>query len=199
MSYLYKFFLGKKYADGTIDYVGDESITIRSYSSGFFNDEFLSPFDYVAESEMREKLKKYMETTGWNDEPIIRKLMYLSFDDFFKIDRNYIKSGYFLAEDVSEYLKSEDKYYFDGFYNSLDPIMYSSLVRTRPETIIRDSQRYEGEKEVLRGANDYMWFAYPDYSSIQYMAEEMASIIMFIRDNSKLEEGEEFLILEEYK
>ena len=44
-----------------------------------------------------------------------------------------------------------------------------------------------------------MWFAYPDYSSIQYMAEEMASIIMFIRDNSKLEEGEEFLILEEYK
>ena len=77
--------------------------------------------------------------------------------------------------------------------------MYSSLVRTRPETIIRDSQRYEGEKEVLRGANDYMWFAYPDYSSIQYMAEEMASIIMFIRDNSKLEEGEEFLILEEYK
>ena len=77
MSYLYKFFIGKKYADGTIDYVGDESITIRSYSSGFFNDEFLSPFDYVAESEMREKLKKYMETTGWNDEPIIRKLMYL--------------------------------------------------------------------------------------------------------------------------
>ena len=57
MSYLYKFFLGKKYADGTIDYVGDEPITIRSYSSGFFNDEFLSPFDYVAESEMREKLK----------------------------------------------------------------------------------------------------------------------------------------------
>ena len=31
------------------------------------------------------------------------------------------------------------------------------------------------------------------------MAEEMASIIMFIRDNSELEEGEEFLILEEYK
>lgn len=80
-----------------------------------------------------------------------------------RLNNDYIKSGYFLCEDVNKYLKSENKYDFDGFYDRLDPIIYSALVKSRPETIVRDSTEYECEKEILRGANDYMWFAYSDY------------------------------------
>ena len=80
----------------------------------------------------------------------------------------------------------------------LDTIIYSSLVRTRPESIIRDSIEFEGEKEVLHGANDYMWFAYPDYDSNEYKVAQMASIIRFIEKNNELGKGEELLILEKY-
>ena len=48
MSYLYKFFLGKKYADGTIDYLGEKPIIISRYSEYVLSEDFLRPFDYVS-------------------------------------------------------------------------------------------------------------------------------------------------------
>ena len=198
MSYYYTFFLGMKYADGTIDYVGEEPIIIESYSRGFFEESFLEPFDYVCEKEMSDRLKTLRKISGWDGNEYIAETRYLSFKDFYNLSREYIKSGYYLAEDVNRYLKQENKYDFDGFYEKVDPIIYSSLVRTRPETIIRESIEFEGEKEVLHGANDYMWFAYPDYDSNKYKAAQIVSIIRFIEKNCELGKGEELLILEKY-
>ena len=61
-----------------------------------------------------------------------------------------------------------------------------------------ESIEFEGEKEVLHGANDYMWFAYPDYDSNKYKVAQIVSIIRFIEKNCELGKGEELLILEKY-
>ena len=52
MSYLYKFFLGKKYADGTIDYLGEKPIIISRYSEYVLSEDFLHPFDSVSKKQM---------------------------------------------------------------------------------------------------------------------------------------------------
>ena len=41
MSYYYTFFLGKKYADGTIDYLGEEPIIISRYSEYVLSENFM--------------------------------------------------------------------------------------------------------------------------------------------------------------
>ena len=48
----YTFFLGKKYADGTIDYLGEKSIIISRYSEYVLSEDFLRPFDYVSKKQM---------------------------------------------------------------------------------------------------------------------------------------------------
>ena len=52
MSYYYTFFLGKKYADGTIDYLGEEPIIISRYSEYVLSENFLRPYDYVSKKQM---------------------------------------------------------------------------------------------------------------------------------------------------
>ena len=87
MSYYYTFFLGKKYADGTIDYVGEEPIIIESYSRGFFEESFLEPFDYVCEKEMSDRLKTLRKISGWDGNEYIAETRYLSFKDFYNLNR----------------------------------------------------------------------------------------------------------------
>lgn len=44
---------------------------------------------------------------------------------------NYIKSGYYLIDDIKEYEKSQlDNYEFDGFYEYLSPQLYCELLRS---------------------------------------------------------------------
>ena len=44
--------LGKKYADGTIDYLGEKPIIISRYSEYVLSEDFLHPFDYVSKKQI---------------------------------------------------------------------------------------------------------------------------------------------------
>ena len=80
-------------------------------------------------------------------------------------DDNFIKTGYFLKEDVEEYFKNgKDP---EGlFYSRIDPVIYAELVKD--EAIYGYREQDENSDRVVYNASDYMYFAYPDYLSREY-------------------------------
>lgn len=158
MSWYYDYYIGKKVNDkieligpydneGKIHPIFERS---RSFASSL-KDRFYS---YNGE-ELKDKL--------WSD--LIKILPYRELP---KTD--FVKTGYFLVDDVEEYLKNGGDSY-DLFYDRLDPQTYAEKLKTeiilgKPEPQ-KDEEGYEIE---VHGCMDYMFFAYPDYNCEGYEA-----------------------------
>lgn len=81
---------------------------------------------------------------------------------------SYIKSGYFLIEDVERYMHTGDS---DSFYDRKDPAVFAAILQS--EAVLgAPPTKYdmEGNPYPIRSAADYMYFAYPDYESEEYEA-----------------------------
>lgn len=174
MSTYYNFFIGyidnktkKVYAIGPYD--NKSELKSIFYKTSSFISELYKEFAHVDVDRIDDSIKEEFTYT-WNKTDgsgtnTTSNLYVLPVEDL--PDDNFVKSGYFLIKDVEEYLK--DSYDFDGFYETVDPILYAEMVKQevmfgkpKPE---KDEEGYE---IPVYSASDYMYFAYPDYNSMEY-------------------------------
>ena len=107
---------------------------------------------------------------------------------------SYIKSGYFLIEDVMNYEKGYDVQ--DLFYDSVSPTVYSQMLQNeimfgKPEM----EKDCEGEEYRPKTASDYMYYAYPNYYSAEYEAEVLRQTIDSLDDYATIPKDARFVII----
>jgi hypothetical protein len=109
----------------------------------------------------------------------------------------FIKSGYFLIDDVKYYLERNlwDPHDYDIFYDTMSPEVYAAKLKNeialgKREYLVDD----DGEEIRLPSCGDYMYFSYPDYCSEEYEAEVLRQMVMPY--NFTLPDGCEIVILE---
>jgi len=86
---------------------------------------------------------------------------------------DYIKSGYYLLEDIKKYERSLTKHYeFDGFYDCLSPQLYCHMLASENSSkhIREFDEDCAGTKYRVRHTSDYAYYMYPDYDSKEYEA-----------------------------
>lgn len=161
MSWYYNYYIGRK-KDEKIDIIGV-----------FDNNGKVHPVLELSRSfasNLHELFEKYEEE--YLEERLGGLISILPYKDLPK--GSFIKSGYFLIEDVEKYLKDEDTW--DIFYDYISPQVYAEKLKTecllgRPSHVKLGEEGIELEtEEDIRSCRDYMYFAYPDYSSKEYEA-----------------------------
>lgn len=104
----------------------------------------------------------------------------------------YIKDGYFLIDDVEEYVRTKDSY--DIFYDRLSPIAYAAKLlneKTLGEPIKEANEDEDDEySDRKHPASDYMYFAYPDYYCKEYHASIIKTVLDMVCDSYDMEEKE---------
>lgn len=117
-----------------------------------------SNYDERDESEQREALQ-YIKWCYLRDLP----------------SSNYIKTGYFLIGDVKRHMDNPDDSYMDYLYDRLSPVEYAA----RLENYMKfgdDEKRDEDGDIIQHSVKDYMYYAYPDYSSAEYEASRIRDV-----------------------
>lgn len=174
----------------------------RNSASNLYQD-----FYSLDEDEMSDELKRaYMTTvtdntdewdaTKYKKEPYSKGFKYLPVTEL--PHGSFMQTGYFLISDVSRYEEEKqqygDKVYdFDGFYEKLSPVVYAAKLQAEITTgngmikysnLEADDTDYEGyDNETGHKASDFMYYAYPDFSSPEYEASILrheASIYEFV-------------------
>ena len=164
MSWYYSYYIGRKNNEktdviGVFDNNGKvHSALERSRSFASSLHELFERYHGEDYKELEEKLGGYISILPYKDLP----------------KGSFVKSGYFLIEDVEKYLKDEDTW--DIFYDHISPQVYAEKLKTecllgRPSHVKLGKEGVELEtEEDTRSCRDYMYFAYPDYSSKEYEA-----------------------------
>lgn len=170
MSWYYNYYLGYIASDNKIHPLGvfDDKGEIHSMfwrSRSFASDLWRNFYDLSRDSEMlSDDLKKaFSDSDG---EFYAECMSYLPVDELPK--GGFVKSGYFLTEDVNKYI-NDDEYYGDLFYDKLTPQEFAFKLDNELK------HGYVEEKDefgypINRPCRDYMWFAYPDYECKEYEA-----------------------------
>ena len=196
MSYYYDYYIGyidkkdnKIYPYGPYTREDKKDLaSVISYSRSF-NYDFSELFYEIPEDMYSDELMASNDFKDIYEEKYCVNPKYCKVSELPEGD--YIKTGYFLIEDVMKYLEDRDS---DVFYNKLDPITYNGMVASelqfgRPGKKLDDY----GDEYIPHSAGDYMYFAYPDYNCVEYRAFMIRIILSSMSgyDNSK-----EFVIIE---
>lgn len=177
MSYYYSYYIGyrdssgKIYPYGPYDAFGKIHPIIersRSFASDLYED-----FYAISEECYSDELKKQL---GYKDEDSNEYCITAKYLPFSQIPSgDYIKSGYFLIDNVKNYLKGNYDTE-DLFYNMISPTIYAEMLRnelTFGKNVFDGNVEDDIEKEELNkglNASDYMQFSAPDYCSREYEA-----------------------------
>lgn len=167
MSYYYNYYIGYK-KDNKIYPLGPYSCDwkinevlsrSRSFASDLHND-----FKNIPSEMISSELRRDFEYEDFNGKKTV-DVKYLEIDKM--PDDNFIKSGYFLIEDICSYIKDKDTE--DIFYEHLDPEVYTMKLQNelkfgKPKT------KYDAEGNPFPNyfCEDYAYFAYPDYNCKEY-------------------------------
>ena len=158
MSWYYSYYIGKKVENkieiiGIYDNKGKVHPVIERSRS--FASSLKDRFDrYNGEDleELKEKLSTdYISICPYKDLP----------------KGDFIKTGYFLIEDVTQYLKENDTW--DLFYDKISPEVYAEKLKN--EQMLgapKPKKDIEGNEYEVHSCADYMYFAYPDYYCEEY-------------------------------
>lgn len=190
MSYYYTYYIGvvcegKIYLPGPYDSNG-KLHCVLSVSRSFASD-LHDRFKKVSEHMISDELRKEFEYEDWKGERCF-DLSYLPLSELPK--GSYIKSGYFLIEDVEYYEKNKDT--SDIFYDKMSPVMYAERLKTEVVLGAPPPKRdCEGNEIEQRSCCDYMYYCYPDYHSKEYEADVLRCVVDVI-DNY---DDSEFVIL----
>ena len=111
-------------------------------------------FNLIKENMYSDELKKEFEGISF--------LEYLPVDEL-PLD-TYIKSGYFLIEEVKKFEESKDDFF--EFSEFLLPRFYAAKLQMEMMFGFKESAEKRGEKSVA----DYMFYTYPDYRSEEFEA-----------------------------
>jgi hypothetical protein len=171
MSYYYNYYVGfvkngKIYPLGPYDHRGELSPAF-SRSSSFASDLHES-FEYVAENQVSDELRKAFEYEDYNGDKVLR-VKYRHLNEL--PSGSFIKTGYFLIESVRRYENDDDYDADDLKWDSLDPVTYAAMMKNeivfgRP----KPKPDIEGEEIEVHSASEYMYYAYPDYRCKEYEA-----------------------------
>ena len=136
--------------------------------------EFERCFVKCDEKELSEDLIKAFTTTNWNGEKSLDStLEYAEVSDILELSDEYIKKGYFLVEDIARYEETKDA--DELFYNHIGAIEYSNLAAKQiKQSTYKDEY---GDEHIKYGYEDYMYYAYPDYQSLEYLIHKMKIVI----------------------
>ena len=185
MSWYYNYYLGYKGKDGLYYPAGPYDkdgnlicvlLRSQSFASDLHNDFIMLPSDMMS-PELREEFS-FKDC----DSIIYDTVKYLKFSDLPK--GSFIKTGYFLCDDVVQYEK--DPYDFDGFYDALSSTVYAEKLKNEailgPPPKMTDEEGFDITDHSCR---DYMYYAYPDYQSREYEAHMIRLALDMVSDFSK--------------
>lgn len=178
MSYYYNYYIGYR-KDGKIYPLGPyncfkELYSVMSISSNWASD-LHDQFYEIADEEISEELRKEFESSLKPDnERYCVKLSVLDYKDL--PIGSYIKTGYFLIDDVNDYLSNGND--SEGlFYNKLSPEIYiaksNNELKFGPPKPKKDCEGFEYTEHA---ASEYMWFAYPDYNCEEFEAFKLRQV-----------------------
>ena len=170
MSYYYTYYIGTKTEDDKIyplgPYTAKGKLKPALERSRSFASDLHERFFPVVEEQITEELRKEFEYENWNGERSV-DVKYLPVKNL--PGGSFVKSGYFLIEDVEAYQKDDDT--FDLFYDRMTPEVYAARsaneLRFGPP---KPKTGCEGEEYTEHSCADYMYFAYPDYFCEEYEA-----------------------------
>ena len=157
MSWYYNYYIGKK-VDDKIEVIGMYDNEGRVHSAVERSRSFASSLKnhfckYVGDDlkELEEKLGGYISVCSYKNLPT----------------GDYIKTGYFLIEDVTQYLKNHDSW--DLFYDKMSPEVYAEKLKIE-QTFgpPKPKKDVEGNEYEIHSCADYMYFVYPDYYCEEY-------------------------------
>lgn len=195
MSYYYNYCIGYKsggiiYPLGPYDRFGKISYVI-SKSSSFASDLHID-FETVKDEEFSEELLRDFSYTNYKGETEVIPVRYLPLKNL--PDGDFIKKGYFLIADVIKYEDGYDE--FDLFYEYVTPTVYAAMLDH--EIKFGKPKDYKDEFGDLiraRSASDYMYYAYPDYTSREFESFLIQNAADSLWD-SKLPKDAEMVALE---
>lgn len=182
MSYYYCYRLGYLDEDGKAHpfmpfTVNHDWVNIISRSRSYASDlhEIFVP---ISEKMVSDDLKLYIhadydELNERDKKDVLQCVRWCYLKELPRGD--YVKSGYFLIEDVRRYLVDPDNDYIDYFFDNLSPTEYAA----RLENYMKfgdDEEKDEDGGIIQHSIKDYMYFAYPDYSSAEYEASRIRDV-----------------------
>ena len=154
----------------------------RSFASDFYTD-----FYQTNEKQITPELRKEFEYEDYKGDKNL-DIRYLPLDEF--PVGSYLKSGYYLIEDIKDWEKNPDSFEFDGFYNMISPLIYAEKMRNwfvyGDEKPKLDEEGYECE---VHNPSEYMYAVIPDYSSKEYEADIVKDICYMLMNEYEVPKG----------
>ena len=171
MSYYYTYYLGYE-QDKKIHLLGpynnENDFRCVVYRSQSFASDLHERIDVVSRDRLGDDVIKEFTYKNYKDEDELTQLRMLYLDEL--PSDPYIKSGYYLIEDVHAYQADEDHSAWDLFYDHMSSDEFAARLQNElalgpPKAKTKDPDEY-----VPHSVRDYMFFAYPDYSCEEYEA-----------------------------
>ena len=158
----------------------------RSFASDLYED-----FYKISEEQISDELRKEFEYEDWNEEKKV-DVWYLPMSEM--PDGDYVKTGYFLIDDIISYLKSKDTE--DIFYEHMSSEEYA-IRSTQEAKYGKPASQYDCEGSLIdnHSCADYAWFAYPDYISKEYESFLIREVAELLAEYNELPEGAKIVIL----
>lgn len=168
MSWYYTYYIGKKTPEGKLIPVGpyNEKGKLRPVieRSSSFASDLHEDFSRVPDEMATDALNREFRLEDWQGNPSL-DVWWLPVSELGS--DNFIKTGYFLQEDVQRY--QEDQWDRDLFYDRMTPEVYAARLATELKFgPPKEQEDEEGYKFTPHPVSDYMFFAYPDWMSKEY-------------------------------
>ena len=201
MSWYTSFYIGIQNKDGKIKPLGpydnEGKLKCVRETSRSFTTDLKDDFYPIEDNMITEELKKEFEWLFQDEDYGCRQYFgYLPLKNLPSSD--YIKSGYFLLEDINDYLaykegKLDD---YDGFYEYLSSAQYAIKLENELKFGKPESKKdCEGYEITQHSCSEYAYFAYPDYESVQYEATLLRTVAYMLRETWDLADGEQIVII----
>ena len=198
MSYYYTYYIGIIDEDtGLVSLLGpyDNQGNIKPVleKSRSFASDLHEEFAILDEKLAADDVKKRFSYENWNGENVFQ-VKVLNYDKL--PSGGFVKSGYFLIDDVEKYIRTGDSY--DIFYDRLDPIVYAA--KFKDEALLPHYEpKVDEYGEEIRGykCSDYMWFAYPDYNSKEYEVHVIKQMVEILDERFNDEHNNIVILMEE--
>lgn len=209
MSWYVDYYVGYKTKEGKIyplapfDAFGNLYPIITKSRS--FASDLWERFVRVTLEETTEELKKHFpddDMYGYVDDNKEKEeqppwVFWLDVEDLPK--GSYLKKGYFLQDDISQYERSleDENVWFDGFYHMLTPSEYTRKMESELRFgVPKPKKDFEDNEFEVHSCGEYSFYVYPDYDSMEYEAWRIRQVLNEFEYSSVLPEGSKLVVLQ---
>ena len=201
MSWYVNYYIGYRTKDGKIYPLGPfdsfgklKSILTRSRS---FASDLWEDFRSVSLKDTTDELRKYFYLRKYYlDEGGDTEQLWCFWLGVNELpSEDYLKKGYFLQEEISQYENNDEDW--DYPYHCLSPSEYARKLESELKFgSPKPEKDMEGNEIEVHSCSDYSFYVYPDYSSPEYESFIIRRALdMF--EYSEIPEGAEMIILQD--